>query len=146
MCTVFTTLAFQGRSSAQIRHMTKPWRLKPLTPASFQTYKDIYAAEVVLDITLNLYHKYIKAVSYIPPVYKYLISCVSQAQAKICAYFNNCTKDAAQHVTDSHLHVFCSLSSFGHSLVHQSCFSPHSHPSQSLQFTPRREITSIMFI
>lgn len=36
----------QRRSSAQIRHMTKPWRLKHLTPetVSFQSETDVHAA------------------------------------------------------------------------------------------------------
>lgn len=46
-------------------------------------------------------------------------------------------------VPPSYLHVFCSLSSFGHSLVHPSYSSPHSLPSLSLHSTPRRKIISL---
>lgn len=49
----------------------------------------------------------------------------------ICAYFW-AWEAAVQCAPASYLHVFCSLSSSGHSLVHPSYSSPHSLPSLSL--------------
>lgn len=51
-----------------------------------------------------------------------------------CAFTDMCSS-----VHDAHLHVSCSWSSSGHSLVHPSCSSPHSLPSLPLHATPRRK-------
>lgn len=55
----------------------------------------------------------------------------------------NPVQHTVQWVPASYLHVFCSLSSFGHSLVHPSYSSPHSLPSLSLYIPHQGEKSSV---